>query len=842
MLRNYFLIALRNLRKNKVFSLINILGLAVGLSCCLLIAAYVRDETGYDKYPVDADNIYRVNLGVIGNSLASYPSVDIGVGPGMKTAFPEIKTYTRLERLGGIFGQYGLKQFKENQLAFVDPNFFEVFTLPFLDGDPHTALSRPNSLVVTKAFAEKYFGSEPAVGKALTLGDYGVCTVSGIIDKIPDNASFHFDAFLSMSTLHFKEQSWSNVGMFTWLVLDPKADAKKLEARFPQLVAKYAVPEIARDMGVPLDEAKKAVNTFIFSLIPLKDVHLHSNTKYELEANGDIHYVYIFGALALFILLLACANFTNLSTASSAGRSKEVGVRKVMGSLKGQLVAQFLTESVLLTLCAMLLAYGLVGVTLSFFNQVAGKHISFMFFLQPVALLTTLVVTIIVGIIAGLYPAVFLSSFNTIKVLKGSATGGGRKSLLRSGLVVFQFFVSIGLIVATLVVYRQLHFMQDRRLGYDKDQVVYLQDTRLLGQNQEAFRSQLLQDRRVVNATISWCVPGSGNMNGTEVYAKKETAGGTGGRDGSRGAGGSGNAGGADANGKEIHANIFNIDYDYVPTLGLKIVQGRNFTRGFATDSARAFVRPASQGSDSGFYAGSVIINQAAVSDLGWDHTNPIGKTIVRSGRKEYKVIGVVADFHYLSVKEKIAPLMMLMGNNYGGMLVKVNTADIRGFIDDVKKKWEAFSPAGPFGYYFLDEKFERLYNTERRTGRLFTAFTLIAILIAGLGLFGLAAYIVEQRTREIGIRKVLGASVSSVLILVSREFLLLVGLAFLIAVPVTWWGMHRWLQDFAYRAPFSWWIFPVAGAAALVIAIATISFQAVKAAIASPVKSLKSE
>ncbi|HXO77349.1 MAG TPA: FtsX-like permease family protein, partial [Puia sp.] len=495
------------------------------------------------------------------------------------------------------------------------------------------------------------------------------------------------------------------------------------------------------------------------------------------------------------------------STASSAGRSKEVGVRKVMGSLKGQLVAQFLTESVLLTLCAMLLAYGLTLALLSFFNQVAGKHISFTFFLQPIALLTTLAVTIVVGIIAGLYPAVFLSSFNTIKVLKGSTTGGGgRKSLLRSGLVVFQFFVSIGLIVATLVVYRQLHFMQDRRLGYDKDQVVYLQDTRLLGQNQEAFRSQLLRDRRVVNATISWCVPGSGNMNGTEVYPKKDAPGGTGG------------------SGKEIHANIYNIDYDYIPTLGLTIVQGRNFTRGFPTDSS------------------GVVINQAAVSDLGWDHINPIGRTIVRSGRKEYKVIGVVADFHYLSVKEKIAPLMMLMGNNYGGMLVKVNTADIRGFIDDVKKKWEAFSPAGPFGYYFLDEKFERLYNTERRTGRLFTAFTLIAILIAGLGLFGLAAYIVEQRTREIGIRKVLGASVSSVLILVSREFLLLVGLAFLIAVPVTWWGMNRWLQDFAYRAPFSWWIFPMAGAAALVIAIATISFQAVKAAVASPVKSLKSE
>lgn len=803
MLRNYFTIALRNLRKNKVFSLINILGLAIGLTCCLFITAYIRDETSFDQYPEQAGNIYRVNLGVIGHSLESYPSVDIGVGPGMKAAYPEIKAYTRLSRLGGVYAQYGVKQFKEQQLAFVDSNFFEIFTLSFLDGNVHSALARPNSIVVTRAFAEKYFGSGQAVGKALTVGDYGVCTVSGVIDKMPDNASFHFDAFLSMATLPFREQSWSNVGMFTWLLLDPKADPKKLEARFPQLVAKYAVPEIARDMGVPLNEAQKAVNTFIFSLLPLRDVHLHSNTKYELEANGDIHYVYIFGALAVFILLLACANFTNLSTASSAGRSKEVGIRKVMGSLKKQLIAQFLTESVLLTLCAMLVAYGLAGLLLSFFNQVSGKHISFTFFLQPIALLTALVITILVGAIAGLYPAFFLSSFNTIKVLKGSgASTAGSKSLLRSGLVVFQFFVSIALIVATFVVYRQLHFMQDRRLGYDKDQVVFLQDTRLLGQNQDVLKTQLLQDRRVINASISWCVPGSGNMNGTEVYPKKDGPGG----------------------GKEIHSNIFNIDYDYIPTLGLQMVQGRNFSRGFRTDSS------------------GVIINQTAANDLGWGNTDPIGKTIIRSGRREFKVIGVVADFHYVSVREKIAPLMLLLGNNYGGMLVKVNTSDVRGFIDDVKKKWESLGASGPFAYYFLDDRFAGLYNTELRTGRLFTAFTLIAILIAGLGLFGLAAYIVEQRTREIGIRKVLGASVSSVLLLVSKEFLLLVGLAFLIAAPITWWGMHRWLQDFAYRAPFSWWIFPLAGAAALILTLLTISFQAMKAAIASPIKSLRSE
>jgi putative ABC transport system permease protein len=697
----------------------------------------------------------------------------------------------------------GDRQFKEQNMALVDSNFFRVFTLPFLEGDARTALTQPNSLVITKAFATKYFGDGPAFGRTLHFGDTGTWKITGVIDRIPDNAHFHFDAFLCLRTEHFRELSWSNVGFYTYLLLDPKADPRKLEARFPQLVAQHVVSEVARDMGIPLAEAQKTANTFVFSLMPLRDIHLHSDTKYELEANSDVHYLYIFGALAFFILLLACANFTNLSTAGSARRGKEVGIRKVMGSVKGQLVAQFLTESVLLTLGALLVAFGLVAVLLPWFNQVSGKHISFLFFLRPRYLLTVLALALVVGAMAGIYPAFFLSSFNTIKVLKGAAfMQGGRKSLLRSGLVVFQFFVSIALIVATLVVYRQLHFMQVKRLGYDKDQVVYLQDTRLLGNDQQAFKQQLLQDQRVVNASLSWCVPGSGAMNGTEVYPKDERSG----------------------NGKEIHANIYNVDYDYVPTLGLHIVQGRNFSRDFRTDSF------------------GVLINQAAVEELGWSHTNPIGKTIVRSGRREFKVVGVVEDFHYMSVKQKIAPLMLLLGNNSGGLIVTINTTDVKGFLADTKERWAAFHPAGPFGYYFLDDQFAALYSTEQKTGSLFTSFTILAIIIAGLGLFGLAAFIIEQRTREIGIRKVLGASIPQVLVLVSKEFLYLVGLAFLIAVPVTYWGMHQWLQDFAYRAPFNWWIFPIAGAAALLIAMLTISFQAVKAAVANPMKSLRAE
>ena len=803
MLKNYIKLALRNLRRNKVFAMVNILGLSAGLAACLLIAAWVRDESSYDRFANRSKDIYRVNLGMTGTTPSDYPMVDIAVGPGMAVAYPEIETCTRLSHIGEVFFQSGIRQFKDPNGVVVDSNFFEVFTLPFLEGDAHTALVRPNSLVVTKAFATRLFGKAPALGKTVDLSNYGACTITGVIDKIPDDAHFHYEAFLSWATMHYTHHTWTNIGFYTYLRLRPGADPKKLQAHFPELVAKYCVSEISRDMGIPLTEASKAVNTFIFSLTPLTDIHLRSNTKYELEGNGSQLYTLIFSALALFILLLACANFTNLSTASAAARSKEVGIRKVMGSLKKQLIAQFLTESVILTSFSMVLAFGIALLILPWFNAVSGKHFSAGVFFNFPAGIAAILLVLLVGGTAGIYPAFFLSSFDPIKVLKGSLAGGARRSLLRSGLVVFQFVVSIALIVATLIVYRQLQYMQDKRLGYDQHQVVFIQDLPLLDKNQEAFRQQLLSDSRVVNASLSWCVPGSGGMGGTEIYPKSAAGDGRG----------------------TIHTNIYFIDYNYIPTLGLQMVKGRNFSRDFPTDTANG-----------------VLINETAAADLGWGRTDAIGKTIVRSGQKEYRVVGVIKDFHYLSVKQKIAPLMLLLGNNQGGMLVKVNTVDISGFLADTRQRWAGFHPKGPFGYYFLDDRFAHLYTTEQRTGRLFTGFTLIAILIAGLGLFGLAAYMAEQRTKEIGIRKVLGATVASVLVLVSREFLLLVGLAFLIAVPVTWWAMSQWLREFAYRAPVSWWIFPLAGVAALVIAILTISFQAAKAALANPITALRSE
>ena len=802
MIKNYFKIALRNLSKNKVFSVINISGFAIGLTCFILITVFVVDELSYDKYPAQAENIYRVNLSVAGNGdVAVYPLVDVAVGEGIKNAFPEVKASTRIFSVSD-FVKYDDKQFKEEHLAFADSNFLQLFSIPLVEGNTTNALVQPNSIVVSRSFAKKYFGNGEAVGQSITVGTRNtIYKVTGVIDKVPANSHFHFDAFLSMSTFPNTNKTWSNLGYYTYLLLNKNTDPKKLEAKFPQLVAKYVVPEIQHDMGVSLAEAQKSVNTFRFSLAPLTDIHLRSNTKFELEPNGDIQYVYIFSILALFILLLACVNFTNLSTARAIKRAREVGIRKVMGSVKKQLIVQFLSESVLFTFFSMLLSYVLIFLLLPYFNQLANKNISFDFFLNYKLILAVLLVSFIAGILAGIYPAFFLSSFNTISVLKGASMQGSQKKPLRSSLIVFQFFVSTALIIATVIIYQQLHYMQNKKLGYDKDQVLFLPDARLLGKDQTAFKQQLLQDNRVVSASISRSIPGGQIMDGTEIYPKNENS-----------------------NGTEIHASISHVDYDYLHTLGIQILKGRNFSKDFPTDSS------------------GIVINEAAVQQLGWTNENAVGKTIVRSGQEEFKVVGVVADFNYASLKQKIAPLMMMLGRNFGGLIIKINTRDVKGFLADLKKQWNSFNPAGPLEYNFLDEKFAALYASEQRTKQIFSAFAVLAIIIASLGLFGLSAFVIEQRAREIGIRKVLGASVQQVLLLVSKEFLLLVGIAFIISVPVTWWAMHEWLKDFAYRINIGTGVFVAAGLSAILIAFFTISFQAIKAAITNPVKSLRTE
>jgi len=807
MIKNFIITAWRNLKSNKAFSFINIFGLSVGLTCCMLIGSYLYQELTYDTYPAQAKQIYRVELHSNGNNAAAdFPNVDVAVGQGIKNAFPEVLASTRLTNRGPVFVKYNEKVFKENKIVLIDSNFFQMFSIPLIEGDSKAALTEPKSIVITKAFETKYFGNSPALGKALTVGN-DLLKVTGVIDKVPDNSHFHADAFMSMVTFVTPKakQTWSNVGYYTYLLLDKNADPKKLETGFRQLVAKFVVPEVQHDMGVSLAEAQKSVNSFLFFLQPLTDIHLHSAKKYEFEANGDIHYVYIFGALAIFILLLACINFTNLSTASATKRSKEIGIRKVLGSAKSKLISQFLIESVLLTFLAMLFAIGLVYLLLPYFNDLSGKQIAIGFFLTYKALIVEIALTLLVGLAAGIYPAFFLSSFQIIAILKGNsrAQTAGRGGL-RSSLIVFQFAISTALIIATFIVFQQLHFMQNKKLGYDKNQVLVINDAYTLGNNINAFKQQLLNDNRIVDATISANIPGYDNMGGTVIYAKEVS---------DKGAH------------SEISTGIYWIDNSYIPTLGMQLAKGRNFYPSGPADSA------------------SVILNKAAVRDLGFGYADPIGKTIIRSGQRHYNIVGVVKDFNYTSAKQRIAPLMMLATQyNAGSLIVRIKTTDVHQLITDIKNKWAGYNAPAPFSYSFLDDQFASLYSSEQRTGRIFTSFSIIAIIIASLGLFGLVAFMVRQRVKEIGIRKVLGASTGSITAMLSKEFLQLILIAALISYPVTWYAMNKWLQDFAYRINIQWWVFMLAGVIALLVAAITISFQSIKAALANPVKSLRSE
>jgi putative ABC transport system permease protein len=806
---NYFKVAIRNLLKHKVFSFINIFGLAIGLTCCILIGAFLYDELSYDRFPDQAGQIYRIGIHLNENGgMADYPYVDVAVGAGIKNAYPEVLASTRISPLGEVLVKNGDKPVKENHFAFCDSNFLQFFSIPLVEGDPKTALVAPDNIVVSREIANRYFGNAPALGKTLKL--FGGCKVSGVFDKIPDNSHFHYDAFLSMASNRYflYGNTWSNIGNYTYLKLDPKADPKQLEAKFPDLVEKYIVAETAHDMGVSMAEAHRSAQNWHFYLMPLTDIHLHSNSKYEMEPNGDIQYVYIFGALAIFILLLACVNFTNLATASSSKRSREVGIRKVLGSEKKQLIVQFLGEAILMSFFAMVLALIFADLLLPLFNLLSAKHIQFQTFMNPKAIASLFGLALVTGILAGIYPSLFLSSFKITSVLKGaSGSRPGSRSLLRNGLVVFQFMVSTALIVATLVVYKQLHFMQNKKLGFDKDQVLVVQDTYALHKDQYAFKQQLLKDSRVLNATISQDAPidrAGTQVDGSEIYAKLNKH--------------SQNAG-------YIHSFYFHVDYDYLSTLGMKMAAGRYFSKEMPSDSS------------------AVVINESAVGDLGWrNNQDALNQTIISSGLKEYRVIGVVRNFHYTSAKQKIAPLMIMLGNNSGSLMLKINTKDIRGFISDLKQKWAAYNIETPFSYYFLDDRFASLYTAEEKTGQLFTLFAVVAIIIACLGLFGLVTFNTQQRTKEIGIRKVLGSSTYQAMILVSKDFIWLVGIAFLISIPITWLAMQAWLNNFAYRISLSVQVFLLAGLLTLLIALITVSLQAIKAALANPADSLRTE
>jgi putative ABC transport system permease protein len=801
MLQLSFKTAWRNLRKKKIFSLINILGLSIGIALCFIIMQYVQDELSYDKFNTKSGRIYRIafKANINGGKILE-ANVMPPVAAALKNEFPEVEEATRLNLPGQTTVVLDSKTFKEERAALVDSNFFSVFTLPFLQGDPATALIEPHTIVLTKETAGKYFKDEDPMGRTLMINN-DAFKVTGIMENIPANSHFHFDLFASLSNLPYaKDPSWLSSGMFTYLLLKRGFDSKRLEAKLPGMVEKYMGPQIQKQMGMSLAQFRTKGNELGFILQPLTSIHLYSHSNFELEPGGNADYVYIFGSIAIFMLIVACINFVNLSTASASERAKEVGIRKVVGSGRFLLIRQFLLESVLIAALALLIGFLFVQLALPVFNNIAAKHLQFD--IKP--MIAFIVLGLAVGLAAGIYPAFYLSSYKPIEVLKGKLTCNGSSLGLRSSLVVFQFFISVSLIIGTLVVFRQMKYIQHKDLGYNKEQLLVVSDSYALGAGEQVFKQEMLGDPRIVSATVSAYKPAgpSGNNNAL-VYPEGHDD-------------------------QLTKALEYHIDEEYIPTLGMQMVAGRNFSRDFPTDSF------------------AMIINEAAAKTFGWGNARSIGKVVIRENSDRGKnipfhIVGVVKDFHFKSLHESISPLLMTLQPETG-LIFRIKTADITALVSTIKRKWDGFHTGAPFNYSFMDELYNQTYTAEQKTGEVLNIFSILTIFVACLGLFGLATYTAEQRTKEIGIRKVLGATVTQITTLLSSGFLKLVLIASLIAFPVSWWAMNKWLQSFAYRIDISWWIFALAGLAASVIAFVTIGFQTIKTAIASPVKSLRTE
>lgn len=810
MIKNYLKIAWRNLVRNKTFSIINIVGLATGLACFILIALYVTDELNYDRHNEKADRIYRVNSDIRfgGTDLKLAVNSDM-MGATLKKDYPQVEQYVR------FYNSTGSKLVKKNKefinepaVTHADSTLFDVFTLPAITGDTKNALNEPNTVVITQSTANKYFGTTDVVGQTIETNENNstLYKVTAVIRDIPRNSHFNFDFIFSMDNVEYGWGNFLSHNFQTYILLKPGTDSKAFEKNFTQLIDKYILPQAKQFMQInSMEEFAKTGNKLEYSLMPMTDIHLRSDRFPELGVNSNIQYIYIFSAVALFILLIACVNFMNLSTARSANRAKEVGIRKVLGTQKKSLIGQFLTESILMVFAGLILALLLVWFSISYFNDISGKSLAMTELFKPGYLLFLFLIPFVVGGLAGSYPAFFLSSFQPVNVLKGKINKGFRKNTLRSGLVVFQFFTSIVLIIGTIVVFRQLNFIQNKKIGFNKDQVLVINGTAVMGSNTDAFKNEIAKMSGVKAASFAGYLPVSNSSRSDNTFSTEAVM--------------------DEKNG--FNMQVWNIEYDYIPTLGMEILKGRNFSKAFGIDST------------------GIIINESTAKLIGYD--DPIGKKLYSSdgnagNNTAYTIIGVVKNFNFESLRQNIGPLCMRLGFNKWATAFKVSAGDVQGLVKNIESKWKSMAPGMPFSYQFLDEAFDNMYRAEQRIGKVALSFAILAILIACLGLFGLATYMAEQRTKEIGVRKVLGASVPDIISMLSKDFVKLVLIAAVIAFPVAWFAMNKWLQEFAYRIDIGWWVFMIAGLAAIVIALVTVSFQAIKAAIANPVKSLRTE
>ena len=806
--------------KRKGFTIINLLGLSSGMAICLLLVLYIQNELGYDNFHERGDQIYRLAMErkYPGRS-AFRAGIPLGIGPAVKKEFPEVLENTRVAGPFTTNFRVGSESnvFSEKRAFVADSNFFNVFSAKFLQGDAKRAMSKPLTVVINESTAKRYFGSaEKAMGQELSLSETLKLTISGVIQDWPEKSHFVFDILWTNAG----EQDWNReeyvyFGPSDYVLLNKHSSASALEAKLPMIVDKYVSGRIGRLFGEPYEQFIKEGNGYRYFLQPIKDIHLHSNLEDEFRPTSSIRTLRMFIAIAAFILFLACINFINLSTALSVERAREVGIRKTFGSYKSALIWQFLFESVLFSLVSMFFAFLIAWLLTPLMNKISGNDLSMSYYFNPLRFAMVLAFSILVGLMAGLYPAFVISSFQPILVLKSRFKSSRRGTLLRNGLVIFQFSVSVILIVCTIVIHRQMQYVLSDRLGFKKDNIIMVNNLNST-MNKRTFVDEVSRIPGVENVSRCEVLPGIDETDGGATWVALEN------------------------NNSRTHKTITADDY-YAKLLGLELKEGRFFSKEYPTDSF------------------SVVMNEAAVKDFGLN--NPIGAKLISkepmynprtsgngpSPEKDqyvFTVIGVVRDYHYQSLYKKIAPLVFVNSNkfNYGNAGISIKGSNLKSVIAEIETTWHQIEPKNDFVYSFLDQTLAAQYQTEQKEQIIINIFSLLAILIACIGLFGLATFATVQRTKEISIRKVLGAMPGNIVMILSRDFLTLVFISSLISIPLAWWAMHAWLQNFAYRSDLSWWIFVLAGSVAALIALLTISYQAIRAAIANPLKSLRSE
>ena len=795
MFKNYLKIALRHLQKSKLYAFVNILGLAIGITSCLLIGIYIFDELSFDRFHKNADRTVRVTWEYYfgEGDVNQVASTGTKVGPQFQRSFPEVETYVRIIKIPRVIS-YNNQAFDEKNFLYADSSFFSVFSFPLLKGDPATALDAPEKLVLTQSMAKKYFGNEEPIGKIVNINSTKDFVVTGIAADPPGNSQIQFDFVGSFKTLGAsKEEKWNEANYTTYLLLKDKGQVNTLQKKIDTYMK-----------GPVRDEMKLTGTQYTaYHIEPLTRVHLYSKLD-GFEPNNSITYIYILGAVALLILLIACVNYTNLSTAQSAGRSAEIGMRKVMGAEKRQVFSQFISESFVLTVFAVIVAVLLATLLLPYFNQLSGKELPVTILFKPVTLVALIVLSFIMAITASAYPAIILSRSKVIQVLKSGFTFTGSGGLRRS-LIVFQFIISIFLIISTIVILQQLSYIRNKDLGYNKEHIVVLPVDRKISERLDDIKNALSKSKGVVSISGAYEPPT--HIGWGDGISTKD--------------------------GKNISVNALPVDEDIIKTLGLRIIEGSDYTL--------ADVKQFDTSNDGNNIRYTFMLNESAVKALGWTPKEAIGKTIMKG--REGTVKAVVKDFHFRSFHEPINPLVIFLDKRLvGSFFIKLSGNDIAGSLKELEKTWKERITHRPFQYHFLDEDYDALYKTEQRTAGVFTTFSTLAILLACLGLFALTAFAMVRRTKEIGIRKVLGATIPDILALVSKDFIRLVLIAVVLAIPIAWYAVNTWLRGFSYKIHLEWWVFAVGGVITLVIAFITISVQAIKTALTNPVKNLRTE